>query len=210
MLALVGLTDVFALFARLQLASAIGDDPSPAFFRAEDIDAADRLQSIATLAQIAAYVVCAIVFVVWFFLMRRYLGSLAFDAFDRGPGWAIGTWFIPLACLWMPYRIALEMWGAPTRSRYAEPARYPSAWPVRVWWGLFVLSLVGEQITSRAYDDAHALGEIRDAMGYLAVTDALDACAALAAAYFAVRLMALHRRPVAERAAPTAPAVAAP
>ncbi|MGW0853947.1 DUF4328 domain-containing protein [Streptomyces sp. NPDC002690] len=204
LLGLVALTDLFAVFADLKVANLIGGDANFVTASAEDLDAADNLSGLAGGFQFTAFVACAVVFLVWFFRMRKYIGFLAQDAFVQGPGWAIGAWFIPVAALWMPVRIAIQMWNAPTRTLNSEPARYPSPWPVGLWWSLFVMSTIAGRLTSRWYADAESLTEIRDAVTKIAVTDGLDALAAVAAAYFAVRLSALHRRPAPE-SGPQAP-----
>ncbi|MGW2278220.1 DUF4328 domain-containing protein [Streptomyces sp. NPDC001770] len=206
LLGLVALTDLFAVFADLRVASLVGGDRNFAVTPAEDFDAADSLYGVAGLLQAVAYLACVVVFITWFFRMRRYVGALAQDAFERGPGWAIGSWFIPVGALWMPFRIALQMWDAPTRTLGSEPARYPSSWPVRLWWSLFVLSGVAGRFAS-GYDIDAPLAEIRSAALRTAVSDGLDIVAAAAAVYFAVRLTALHRRPSPEsvHAAPVRP-----
>ncbi|MFF7359486.1 DUF4328 domain-containing protein [Streptomyces sp. NPDC008125] len=197
LLGLVALTDLFAVFADLRVANLTGDGKNSAVTSAGDFDAADSLYGVAGLFQTVAYVACAVVFIVWFFRMRRYVGALAQDAFERGPGWAIGSWFIPIGALWMPFRIALQMWNAATRTLGSEPARYPSPWPVRLWWSLFVLSGFAGRFAS-GYDIDAPLAEIRSAVLRTAVSDGLDIVAAAAAVYFAVRLTALHRRPAPE------------
>lgn len=198
LLGLVALTDLFAVFADLNLANLIGDDANFVATPVEDLDAAESLYGFVGTLQFTPFTACAVVFLVWFYRMRKYIGALAQDAFERGAGWAIGSWFIPIGALWMPFRIALQMWNAATRSLSAEPARYPSAWPVRLWWSLFVLSTLAGRFASSRYNAAESLTEIRAAVLQTAVGDGLDILAAVAAAYFAIRLTALHRRPAPE------------
>lgn len=197
LLGVVALTDLFAVFADLKVVNTVGDDENFAAVPTEDLDAADTLYGVAGLFQVVAYLACAVVFIIWFFRMRKYIGALAQDAFERGPGWAIGSWFVPIGALWMPFRIAVQMWEAATRALGPEPARYPSPWPVRLWWSLFVLSGFAGRFAS-SYDIDAPLAEIRSAALWTAVSDGLDIVAAAAAVYFAVRLTALHRRPAPE------------
>ncbi|MGW1466707.1 DUF4328 domain-containing protein [Streptomyces sp. NPDC002308] len=201
LLGVVALTDLFAVFADLRVANTAGDDENFAAVPTEDLDAADTLYGVAGLFQVLAYLACAVVFIIWFFRMRKYIGALAQDAFERSPGWAIGSWFVPIGALWMPFRIAVQMWEAATRTLGSEPARYPSPWPVRLWWGLFLLSGAAGRFASE-YDIDAPLTEIRSAALQTAVSDGLDIVAAAAAVYFAVRLTALHRRPAPESGHP--------
>lgn len=202
LLGLVALTDLFAVFADLRVANTVGGDENFSVVATEDLDAVDSLYGVAALIQVVAYLACAVVFIIWFFRMRKYVGALAQDAFERGAGWAIGSWFVPIGALWMPFRIAHQMWNAATRTLGSEPARYPSAWPVRLWWSLFVLSGLAGRFAS-GYDIDAPLGDIRSAALRTAVSDGLDIVAAAAAVYFVIRLMALHRRPTPEFGHPT-------
>ncbi|MEU1090454.1 DUF4328 domain-containing protein [Streptomyces sp. NPDC005576] len=198
LLGLVALADLFAVYADLNLANLIGDDANFVATPVGDLEAAENLYGFAATLWFTPYIACVVVFLVWFFRMRKYIGALAQDAFERGAGWAIGSWFIPIGALWMPVRIALQMWNAATRTWSAEPARYPSAWPVRLWWSLFILTTLAGRFTSGRYNAAESLTEIRAAVLQTAVSDGLDILAAGAAAYFAIRLTALHRRPAPE------------
>ena len=139
------------------------------------------------------YVPAAIVFVVWFFRMRRNTGLLAPDRFRNGPGWAIGAWLIPLVNLWLPYRIAIDMWGAATPLP-AEGERFRArTWPVNLWWGLFVFSVLFNRYDAAKYKDAETLTDIRDAVVQYITADVVHIAAAAAAMYFAIRLTAMQR-----------------
>ncbi|MGC0327659.1 hypothetical protein RKD23_000649 [Streptomyces sp. SAI-170] len=144
------------------------------------------------------YLLCAVVFLAWFSVMRRSIGRLTPDGFRRGPGWAIGAWFIPVACLWMPYRIAVDMWAAasplPTDGK---PTRVPM-WPVNLWWGLFAGNVVLSRYCAYRFDRAENLFALRDALRMYLVCDALEVVAAGAAVYFAFRLTALQERKIAQ------------
>ncbi|WP_405595618.1 DUF4328 domain-containing protein [Streptomyces sp. NBC_01092] len=143
--------------------------------------------------QVTTYLACAVLFVVWFFQMRRTTGLLAPDRFRNRPGWAIGAWLIPLANLWMPYRIAVDMWTASTPLPDDGVPSRTSIWPVNLWWALFVSSnLFGRYAASR-YDNAETLAQIRSAVVQYLAADLLSAVAAAAAIYFAFRLTAMQR-----------------
>ncbi|MFD7692460.1 DUF4328 domain-containing protein [Streptomyces sp. NPDC059805] len=182
LLAGMALTDLFAVFAGLRIRMLTEGDPGRALDGAYTLyERAGDLQGMVTLPGM-------VVFVVWFFLMRRDLGVLTPDAFRNGRGWALGGWLIPLVNLWMPYRVAVDMWGAA-----APLPRRPSFWPVNLWWGLFVGgTLLGRYAASR-YADSDSLTEVREAVAQYMAADLLNAGAAVAAAWFAVRLTAMQR-----------------
>ncbi|MFC5213515.1 DUF4328 domain-containing protein [Streptomyces coerulescens] len=205
-LALVALCDVFSLVAGFRLRAVIDGDGGFLTAGQQDLDAAASLYDTAARYQVIVYLPAAIAFIVWFFRMRRATGLMAPDRFRNGPGWAIGAWLIPLANLWMPYRIAVDMWGAATPLP-AEGERFRARlWPVNLWWGLFVLSILVNRFAGTKYRNAETLAEIRDGVGQYMAADVLHVVAAAAAMYFAVRLSTMQRLKAAE--GPYGPAVA--
>jgi hypothetical protein len=51
------------------------------------------------------------VFLVWFYRARKNADGRGQDQ-RWGPGWAIGAWVTPIACLWFPYQIMADIWRA--------------------------------------------------------------------------------------------------
>ncbi|KOG30540.1 hypothetical protein AQJ84_00330 [Streptomyces resistomycificus] len=191
---IVALSDLFAVFAGARITMLIDEDQGFAVAPQRRLDAAYSLYESAGDFQSVVYLPCAIVFVVWFFWTRRNTGLLAPDRFSKGPGWAIGAWLIPLVNLWLPYRIAVDMWGAATPlPTDGEPYR-ASIWPVNLWWGLFVSSTLFRRYAASRYESAEALTEIRAAVTQYMAADVLSAAAAVAAVYFAVRLTSMYWR----------------
>ncbi|WP_299539545.1 DUF4328 domain-containing protein [uncultured Streptomyces sp.] len=200
LLGTVAVCDLLAGYAAVRLDHTRYGDQYFSYALAADLAEAERIERIAQQFRGTAYVLCAGAFVAWFFRLRRYLGRVAPQAFDRGPGWAIGSWFVPVLNLWMPYRIAVQMWTAPRPG----PVRARSLWPVNLWWLLFA----GTQLAAyalRAEAFAPVPGLRTSPAPDLALAG-LETCAAVAAALFAVRLTAPHRRP----AVPTGTVTPAP
>lgn len=195
LLAAVALSDLFAVYAEARTYALIDGDGGFAFAPADALDAAEALSRKAGVFHDMAFSLCVLVFIAWFHRMRRCAGALAPNGFTWGPGWAIGAWLVPLANFWRPFRIAVEMWTACVRPpvRSGEPAEV-SFWPVNLWWGLFVLTGLTNAYTGRVQDRAETLGELKDALVQVMLSDALDVVAAAAAVHFAVRLTAGLRR----------------
>lgn len=190
-LAAAALGDLFAVYTGVRLRMLADGDTTD--LTASNLDSAYSLYERAGQVQVSTTLLCAVLFVTWFFLMRRRTGLLAPNWFRKGPGWAIGAWFIPVANLWLPYRIASDMWNAcaplPTEGK---SHRLPM-WPVNLWWGLFAgTTLLGRYAAARL-DDADSLTEISDAVTLYLAVDLLYVAAAGAAVVFAVRLTALQR-----------------
>jgi hypothetical protein len=71
-----------------------------------------------------------IVFLTWFYRARQNAGYLDWPQ-RRSPGWAVGSWIVPIGFLWFPYQIMADIWraGLPAEQRKAF-AYLPAA-----WWG---------------------------------------------------------------------------
>ncbi|MFD8045115.1 DUF4328 domain-containing protein [Streptomyces chartreusis] len=192
-LSLVALTDAFSLFASLRLRAVIDGDDGFLFAPQGDLGAAVSLYDTASRYQVVVYLPAAIAFVLWFFRMRALTGLMAPDRFRNGPGWAIGGWLIPLVNLWMPYRIAVDMWGAATPLTTEGERFRARLWPVNLWWGLFVFSVLFNRFAGTKYNDAETLMETRDGVEQYMTSDVLHILAAAAAMYFAIRLTTMQR-----------------
>jgi len=97
-------------------------------------------------AGLLSLLVTSALFVVWFH--RAYQNATALGAADLqfSSGWAAGWWFVPIACFWMPYRAAVDIWKASGSVALAATyghARRTDADPtlVSVWWVTWLLSL---------------------------------------------------------------------
>ena len=191
--AAAALSDLFAVYTGVRLREVLDENMTSSSFAS-----ADDLYERAGQVQVSTTLLCAVLFVTWFFLMRRRTGLMAPDRFRMGQGWAIGAWFVPLANLWLPYRVAVDMWGACSPLPAEGETRRVPMWPVNLWWGLFAgNTLLGRYAASRL-DTADSLTEISDAVTLYLAVDLLYVAAAGAAVLFAVRLTALQRRKATE------------
>ncbi|MFG2616751.1 DUF4328 domain-containing protein [Streptomyces sp. NPDC048507] len=189
LLTAVALSDLLGVFADARSYVLIEGDGGFAFAPEGDYAAARLLADRAGLVHDMAFALCGLVFVLWFHRIRRRAGVLAPQGFTAGPGWAIGSWFVPLVNLWRPYRIAVEMWVACVRPAPGpgKPVR-TSLWPVNLWWGLFVLTGLSSAATQRLRAGAGSLGELRAVLVPLMLHGVLETLAAAAAIHFAVQL----------------------
>ncbi|MFF7776555.1 DUF4328 domain-containing protein [Streptomyces tanashiensis] len=188
LLAVVAVCDLFAVYAGFLTHAAVQGDGGFVFAQQDELTAADALFRRVDRFYAPALLACAVAFVAWFHRMRRAAGALAPDGFSRGTGWAIGAWFVPVAFLWMPYRIAVEMWTACLRDPGRGARAGTSFWPVNLWWGTFAGSLLLRGFSGFRHDRADGLAEVLDAVMLGMAGDALNVVAAGAAGYFVARL----------------------
>jgi len=125
------------------------------------------------------------------------------------PGWAAGSFFVPIANLLVPYLVACELWRAstlPPRDEAAQDADWraqPVSSTVDRWWLCFVAALLAD----RASNVAERFGAAWGSAAPLAI---LQLALWIAAAWFARRfvleldLRVTARVAVAARATPPA------
>ena len=84
-------------------------------------------------------VVTAIAWWVWQYRAQANLRAMGRASLEHRPWAAVGWWLVPIASLWMPFKVMRELWKA------SEPVHDPAAW-ARVdawvglgwWWGLWI------------------------------------------------------------------------
>ncbi|WP_328905434.1 DUF4328 domain-containing protein [Streptomyces sp. NBC_00234] len=186
LLGVVIVTDVLALAAGLNVRSLLGAAIADDFERYDEAAAnrADWLYVGSGSLQVTALLATAVVFIIWFRRVR--LNAEVFDASAQPmkPGWAVGGWFVPIAALWLPRRIAGGIWTASAQTNPDGSWRTVSLTPVNLWWGVWVFSLLFGRYASRRYDQAELPQEIMDAAGLVLLADALDIVAAVLAILF--------------------------
>jgi hypothetical protein len=81
------------------------------------------------------FMVTAAVFLGWFHRSYRNLAALGVTDRHTSPAWEVGSWFVPVAGLWKPYRAMHEMWNA------GDPASVRPSNLIRLWWAAWLVSL---------------------------------------------------------------------
>ncbi|MGW7200557.1 DUF4328 domain-containing protein [Streptomyces chryseus] len=196
LLGVVVLADLLSLFvsirARGQWAALASDGLSAV--SDEDLDRTDSLMTISSVAYGSVVFVTAVVFIVWFFRVRKNADAFAPDLPRRGRGWAIGSWFIPIANFWLPRGIAVDVWAASRQDPYGPGAREEEPHTtLTAWWAMWVASALFSRYAVRRYADAQEAAANRDALDLLIVADLLDIAAAVLAVVFVRALTRMQR-----------------
>lgn len=90
-----------------------------------------------------------VVFMCWFHAARSNAEAYNPDRGTMGVGWAIGGWFIPLACWVIPCIVARDIYRATMLGR-KENHYYSGGKITGWWWGVFVTSWVALLVLSNA------------------------------------------------------------
>lgn len=144
LLSLVIAVDVLAIAAEAGryalMGTAVADelatvDPSA-------LNRSDLWTGSAAVLQLLALVATAVVFIVWFHRVRSNGEVFAPNGFEKGRGWAIGGWFIPIGNLWIPSKVARETWVASSQTTQDGRLRPADSGPVSYWWAAWIASSV--------------------------------------------------------------------
>ncbi|MEV4680652.1 DUF4328 domain-containing protein [Streptomyces kurssanovii] len=208
LLGLVVLTDIASIGALLNMRALFADTEFKPFatYTVEEGEQADQLIYCTTSFQMMAFLVTAVVFIIWFHRVTKNAALLAPDVLTRGTGWAIGAWFIPIANLWIPRSIAAQVWTASRSLPHAGDEHQPRT-PVNLWWAAYLGSWLVMKVAERRYVAAEAPLDVVSATELLVAAEALDIIAAALAVRFVHRLTAMQCAAAASRPnAPLAPA----
>jgi hypothetical protein len=133
------------------------------------------------LLQFVTYAATVVVFLMW--LYRSYQNLPAFGHWRAGvkfsPGWAVGSFFVPIVNLGVPYQAVKELWrkSEPASSLTFGESGPPSFFPL--WWGLWIVSNIVSQISFRMSLEQKAPADITNIVAI--ASDLLDIPAALLA-----------------------------
>ncbi len=157
--------------------------------RAASIDAMAIPTAVLLIALLLA---AAAAFIVWFYRCRYNAGLFAPDANRMGQGWSIGAWFVPVGNLWLPKRIANDMWGAAPPFEDGAEAYPPSKAVLNLWWGLWLAAIILERVASEMMESAVEIEQISSAAAFSIAVDGVFVLAAGAAVAFVWRLTGMQ------------------
>ncbi|MET7690164.1 DUF4328 domain-containing protein [Streptomyces sp. NPDC005483] len=185
LLAVAAAVDLFSLGADLYLYDVTGDLLGGGAGDAvrDGSDLADTLTVVAGAAQALMLFVCAVVFVVWLWRVRRNAEVFAPDGHRKARPWVIAGWVVPIVSLWYPRRVVVDIWDASSTGEKSEGHAL-----INAWWTLWLISNTVGQLLYVAFEEADTSREIHDSMTQAMAGDALDLVAALLAAAVVLRL----------------------
>ena len=142
-LGLMVLVILIDMWARLREIELLGRVRNGRLITLVEAEASDGRVALSGLLWFAAYVVAAVMFLVWIHAAHRKVGSLGAAGLRFTPRSAVGWWFVPFANLGRPYQVTAEIWKASD----PDHARTDTAWQragvsplVKLWWAVWILS----------------------------------------------------------------------
>lgn len=164
----------------------------------ESLGLSDVLTALAGGLQLLTVLGTATVFIIWFHRVRVNGEIFRPNAFTQARGWAIGAWFIPIGNLFLPYRIARQIWTASAQLGPDGSSRPVSSTPLTAWWVVWVIAACTERAFSRMYKYAETPEALRDASAVGIVSDLLLVAAAVLAVLFVRKLTAMQNAKAAQ------------
>jgi hypothetical protein len=126
--------------------------------------------ALVSLAQAVIFIAGAIVFLRWTYCASANVHRIGAQGLGPSPGWAVGWYFVPIACLGMPFVAMKEIWKASIEPRDWEIVK---ATPLLGWWwafwivsnitGLAAFRLGSEETFAEAMSYAETLTIVSDA-----------------------------------------------
>lgn len=127
-------------------------------------DISDIVLRVSGYLYIAAYIISAFTFILWF--RRAYYNLQVITGnTEYTDGWAAGSWFIPVANLFIPYNIMKELYTKTDQYLFVDDNEDYSdnrlstnyiGW----WWALWIICNVFGRVISKAMDKAETLDGI--------------------------------------------------
>jgi Domain of unknown function (DUF4328) len=137
----------------------------------------DDRQATIGLVELVLFVAAAVVFIRWMYAAYRNVDVVAPAERRYSPGWAIGSWFVPILNLFRPKQMINDIWRAGGRDYSdAQPG-----WLLLGWWLLFLLSSWIVNASARSYINADTAEEIKTGTILYLISDSMSiVCAILA------------------------------
>ncbi|WP_434595480.1 DUF4328 domain-containing protein [Streptomyces sp. A5-4] len=194
--------DLLSIFVSLRVRSLMGDVIVGNFVSDAALEGVDSLTLVATVLFYGSVVASAVVFVVWFFRVRRNAEIFAPDLQRRGAGWAIGAWFVPIGNLWLPRGIATDILAASRRDPYGlGKSKGESGAVLDVWWTMWVASMLFNRWSWTTYRDADTAQELGEAADVAVIGELINITAAVFAILFVRMLTRMQQLKAAPRPA---------
>lgn len=184
--ALAVLADIYDYYSYANLPPDV--DPN------EVILPSDTVTGIIGLIQTILAIVTGITFLMWIYRTNKNLHALSGEDMIFTPGWAVGWYFIPIACFYKPYQVMKEIWKVSHKNQaMTDPI-------VGWWWTLWLISnFLGRlafKLVIRADD---AAGYAASAITYI-VSDGLDVILNIVALLLVTRIWTAYSTNIIEPA----------
>lgn len=133
-------------------------------------EAFDRRERFLSVMELFLFAVTSVLALKWIHRANFNARQLGAEGMRFTPGWAVGSYFIPIVNLWKPYQAMKEIWKASSSPANWQGA--PSGALLGIWWFLWLLSTFANYAVFRFF---WAIGErIQDFIAANALAAVMD------------------------------------
>jgi uncharacterized protein DUF4328 len=146
-----------SMLSNADLYSLLSDAQGGNFVTVARAQSVDERQATLALLELLVTLLTAGFFFAWFRRAYRNLWTLGVTWYRFKPGWAIGSWFVPLLNLIRPKEIANDIWRASDPElplvQDGPGIGRPVAAFINWWWGLVIFSSQAYRVSFTLADD---------------------------------------------------------
>jgi len=132
-------------------------------------DANDIRQAIIGILQTILLIITMVYYGRWIYFASKNSRTIGANAMQFTPGWSVGWYFIPIACLWKPYQAMKEIWKTSKNPENWQSIETPAL--LGYWWMLWIASNFIGQLESRLSLKAEEIDEILSLSTLFIVSD---------------------------------------
>ncbi|HEX8335871.1 MAG TPA: DUF4328 domain-containing protein [Pyrinomonadaceae bacterium] len=177
----------FSVFSNLLQLSFLSEAAEAGGVSQEAAEMNDTRQGAVWIIHLVVRLTLMVAFLLW---LHRASGNMAAlgnakSKIEYTPGWAVGSFFIPFANLFMPYRAVSEVWVKSEPPVQEEGglafAPHPPTTPVLAWWVTWLASNFIGRAASRFGDKADTIETLQMMTWAAVLADVLSVVAAVLA-----------------------------
>jgi hypothetical protein len=137
----------------------------------------DDRQRMFGLVQFGLGIAAAVVFIRWLYAAYQNIQIVAPAERRYSPGWAIGSWFVPIMNLFRPKQMVNDVWRAGGKDvQDAQPG-----WLLLSWWLFWLVGNFAVNAAARSYNDAETAEELRTGTILFMISDVMSVVGAVLA-----------------------------
>lgn len=141
----------------------IGVKENPESIDMHKLEISDLFQNILSISALVINLLTIIYFIRWFRRAYYNLHQLSGANPSYTEGWAAGSWFVPILSLFRPFQIMREIWDGTQRMITHRLSVLHSNSFIGIWWGLYLVMSIYNNIVTRISWNAKELGEVTTA-----------------------------------------------
>jgi hypothetical protein len=144
------------------------------------------LFGLSALLRIPVFIFSMVCFLIWIYRAAGNASALDVMVPEFSPGWAVGAWFIPIANLFIPYKVVKGLWieSEPVEeesTEFGSPADATTT--LGLWWAGWLVYNISARIADKLFESADR------ATGEFLVVSSISSLAGIASGILVIRIL---------------------